>query len=234
MKKLHLLAVSAAVLSGISTLQAGTFNNSVGLTGVGVSPAFTLDFNNTPGLFTNSLVTTQYAFAGVTFGSQVFYDGNSSFGACGFNDMGGDCLTNFTTTSAGVAIAPISPVSILFSTPQSYAAFALVTDGAPSNPSSTTFTAYRGNNIVDQFTAATSSSNNQVTTVPNFFGFYGETNPFDRIVVSSSGGNYFLLDNLQISNRVSVSSTPEPGTVGMLAFGGVGIFVMLRRRHRSA
>ncbi len=222
MQNSYLLAISALALSGISTLQASTINNSTGLFGVSITPSAILTFDNAPGLSTNSVITNQFAFSGVTFSSPAYYDGNSAgFGCSGLNQSG-DCVTNYTSSpTRGLINGPSTPFSILFSIPQSYAAFALVTDASGNN--NTTITALRNGVQVDQGTFTTST-----TQTNNYYVFYNETTPFDQLRISTTGSNLVILDNLQLQ------STPEPGTIGLLSAGLLGVVVAARRRRRSA
>ena len=225
MKKLASLAVTAFAFTGLMQATVLTTASPTGLGTVGITPAFTLNFDNTPGLTTNSTITNQYAFAGVTFSSPAFYDGNSAGGGCNFSNESGDCISNFTSASGqGLISGPVNPFSILFATPQSYAAFALVT-GANGN-NNTIITAYRNGSSVDSSPITTSTSN-----PINYVGFYNETTPFDTITITTSGGmqiqNLIIIDNLQIS------AVPEPATVGMFALG-LGSVVAFARRRRKA
>ena len=209
------------ITGGTGMARATLINNSTGLIGIGITPTYTLTFNNA-GMSANSPITNQFTFAGVTFSTPAFYDGNNGgFGNCNFSNESGDCVTNYTTSAGAVTSVPGTPFSIFFAVPQTYAAFALVTDASGGN-NNTTITALRNNVIVDQGTFTTSISG------PNtYYGFYGENTPFDTIRISTTGANLVILDNL------SVQSTPEPGTIGLLA-GGLGGVVVLVRRRRSA
>ena len=57
-KKYSLLAVSALTLSGIGSMQAASFNNNVGLSGVSITPVFTYTFDGA-GLAPNTVITNQ-------------------------------------------------------------------------------------------------------------------------------------------------------------------------------
>lgn len=224
MKNSYLLPIAALALSGIGTLQANMITgNSNGVIGVGQTPSYTLTFNNTPGLATNSAITNQYLFAGVTFSSPAFYDGNSGgFGGCNFANISGDCVTNYTTSGGAITTPPYSPFSILFSTPQVYVAFALATGGATAN--NTTIAGLRNGVVIEQFTVTTN-----ISTPNDYYGFYNETTPIDQIRITAATGTSSLamIDNLQ------VASTPEPGTIGLLATGLGGLIFAARRRRRT-
>ncbi len=220
-----LLAISALTIGGVSSMQASSFNNNVGLSGVGKTPAFTFTFDNA-GLATNAIIGNQFAFAGVTFSTPLFYDGNSAGGGCNFNDFSGDCISNYSSTpTGGITQGPTTPFSIFFATPQAFAAFALVTDNNGQN--NTTFQAFLGNTLVETAIFTTGSSVGQPSTVANYFGFYNTATSFNRITVTTTGANLAIFDNLQ------VSAIPEPGTVGMLALGLGGVVAFARRRRAS-
>ena len=225
MKKKSLLAISALTLSGIGGLQASNFNNSVGLSGVGITPLSTVTFDNAP-FAPNTNVANSFAAAGVTFSSPVFYDGNQGRPGCVFNDMSGDCVSNFVYTPAGgFTTRPTgNTFSIFFSVTQTSAAFAAITDNNGSN--NTTFQAFKGGTLVESQAYTTGSSGNQPTTTPNFFGFYNTTG-FDSIVLSTTGANLVVVDNIQLT------SIPEPGTTGLLALGLSGVVAIARRRRSS-
>ncbi len=224
-KAFSLLAISALTISGISSLQASSFNNNVGLSGVGKTPAFTLTFDGA-GLAQNAIIGNQFAFAGVTFSTPLFYDGNSAGGGCNFNDFGVDCVSNFASVrGTGITQGPTTPFSIFFATPQAFAAFALVTDNNGTN--NTTFSAFLGNTLVETAVFTTGSSAGQASTVANYFGFYNTTTAFNRITINTTGANLAIFDNLQVSN------IPEPGTVGMLALGLGGLVAFAKRRRIS-
>ncbi len=227
MKNFTFVALSALTLSGTMHAAILTTSSSTGLGTVGITPYYSLSFDNAPGLSTNSSITNQFAAAGVSFSNSAsgpssanaaYYDGNAGGGGCGFANESVDCITNFTTSSGNLVIAPSPLFSILFSTPQTYAAFAIVTD--PNGQNNTTITAYRNNVIVDSSTFTTSTTNPL-----NFVGFYGESTPFDRILITTTGSHLLMIDNLQ------VSAVPEPGTVGMFSAGILGITALLRRRR---
>ena len=220
-----LLAISALTISGISSMQASSFNNNIGLSGVGMTPAYTLTFDSA-GLATNAIIGNQFAFAGVTFSTPLFYDGNSAGGGCKFNDLSGDCLTNYASApGSGIIQGPTTPFSIFFATPQAFAAFALVTDNNGVN--NTTLSAFLGNTLVESAVFTTGSSVGQASTVANYFGFYNTAGSFNRITISTTGANLAIFDNLQVSN------IPEPGTIGMLALGLGGVVAFARRRRIS-
>lgn len=223
MKKRSLLAISALTLSGMGALQASNFNNSVGLSGVGVTPLLTVTFDSAP-FAKDSNAASSFAGFGVTFSTPVFYDGNTApgFGGCSFNDMSGDCISNFSAARGN--FSPPPTFSIFFSTVQTAAAFALVTDNNGTN--NTTFRAYKGASLVEAQTYTTASGNNQTSLVPNFFGFYGTTG-FDSIVLSFTGQQLAVIDNIQLA------SVPEPGTIGLLALGLSGVVAIARRRRSS-
>jgi hypothetical protein len=216
---LAVLAVSALALSGISTVNATTFNNLTGLPGVGITPISTVTFDGV--LFTqDTVITNQFSFKGINLSPNMYYDGNNPYGACNFSDESGDCLSSYPS-----ALTPVvTPFSIFFNTSQMAAAFALVT----STSSETVITALRNGTIVDQMTVSTGSS--PAANIPNFFGFYNEAGGFNQITVSVGGGgssSFAIIDNVQLT-------APEPGTIGLLGLGVSGLVYAARRRRRSA
>ncbi len=222
--KYSVLAISALTLSGIS-MQASSFNNNVGVSGVGLTPTSTYTFDST-GLAPNTVITNQ--FAGVTFSTPLFYDGNNAGGGCAFNDFGGDCIANFATAPGrGVIAGPTTPFSIFFSNPQVFAAFALITDNNGLN--NTQIQVFRGLTLIETALFTTGNGMGQAATVPNFFGFYNTSQAFDRITVTTSGLNLAVFDNLQ----GSFAPVPEPGTIGLLALGLSGVVAIARRRRTS-
>lgn len=125
----YLFALAAVAIGGFSQIQANTFSNSVGLTGVGLNPVYTMNFDGS-GFAKNSPITDQFASAGVSFSTPLFYDGNEGGCGCNLNNESGDCLTTFTSYSGARSVTNTQtmPFSILFAVPQTFVAFALVTD----------------------------------------------------------------------------------------------------------
>jgi hypothetical protein len=216
--RLAILAVSAAVMSGISTVYATPISNST----VGIAnPVFTQTFDSTP--FTiNTLINS--SFNQIT-SSGLFYDGNTGAGACAFFEESGNCVSNFTTNGNQTAINKQPTFSIFFAAPQTSVAFAMVTGG----PDNDTFTAFLKGQQVATFSAVTLSNYSGTTpnTVGNFFGFSNIRTAFDQIMGTTTGSNLVVLDNIQLSAAV-----PEPGTIALFGLG-IGGLVALRRRRRA-
>lgn len=225
------LAVSAFMLSGISTINASSFNNTTGLSGAGVTPSSTVTFDGA--LYAiNTVITNQFASQGITMSPNLYYDGNNAYaGQCLFNDESGDCLTTYKGFSGQGVQGIVQPFSIFFNSFQTAAAFALVTSNGNGN-ANTLIQAFRNGTLVDQATFITGSSSGQNSTVPNYYGFLESPgNTFNEIRVTigldSNSGALGIIDNVQLS-------VPEPGTIGLLALGVSGIVVAARRRRRSA
>jgi hypothetical protein len=199
--------LTAAFLLGVLVVPtqayATSFVNNTGL----ASPVTTITFSEL-GLSVNTVVTTQYAGLGVSFGPNLYQDGQT-----GFPNITGNTLTNFDQTGA----AYVFNYSIFFNGPVTSAAFASV-----SNGSTHTFSAYLAGALVESF------SNVVSTGLPNFFGFTGIT--FDEIRVNTAG-DFMILDNLQIGQ--SAAAVPEPGTLLLLGTGLAAVAVGARRRVKK-
>ncbi len=214
MKKTAILAFIISLAGGIQLGKAAIVNGSAsGLTNA--MRTYTFD----GALYSpNTTIANQFSSQGITFSPALFYDGNNNYQGCNFNDESGDCLSNFYGNGSG--ISGLSPVfSIFFTAPVTSAVFAIVTDAGTNN---TTFAALRNGVVVSTFTGSTSLSNTN-----NYYGFVNST-PFDQLRVTTTGSNLAVIDNLATS-----TSTPEPGTVGMLILGLGGMGYFLRRQKTS-
>jgi len=187
--------------------QAGFITNNFGLS----NPAQTITFDEFV-FTTGTSITNQYSSLGVTFSPNLFYSPNTSI----FPNMNGNRLGNFWSS-----VNSANPFSILFSTIQNDAAFAMVT-----NQGTSTFTALLNGTAVESFSATTNTS-----STSNYFGF---TNIyFDEIRVNVGGANgRMLLDNLQTSNNAVV---PEPTSLTLFGIGAwvAGLGAACRRRRKT-
>lgn len=191
--KLSLSTVGVAVIAlGIGgTAQAGTFNNSTGLT----NPTQTINFNEFP-LAEGDQVTNQFSSLGVSFTNLY----NTRAYNNSFPNIAGNTLANFINGSIN------NSFSIKFNNTLTEAAFTLVT-----NPGISTLTALLNGVVVETFTATTHTSSG------NFYGFAGIN--FNEIVVNAGGvNNAALIDNIQTSKSVPEPASLI-GILGLGAFG---------------
>lgn len=204
----------APVLFGLSgTVDGALVHNTFGLS----SPDQTLTFDEVV-LATDTSVTTQYSSFGVSFSSELFYDGFGGPIAGGvLPNLSGHYLSNFD----GGDPPTVTPFLISFASMQSAAAFSMSTNSGTS-----TFTALLAGMSVESFNAATNSSNTN-----NYFGFSGIS--FDAIRVDPGGtGGAALIDNLQfVASEMSV--VPESSSMALMGLSAFGMCVMRRRRKRE-
>ena len=202
----YLILGFAAVLAGAnmpSPAAAAIINGSA--TGIN-SPATTITFDEVV-LPQGTAVTNQFAASGVSFSPQMYYSPQTGFPNINGNDVGnwwGSSPLQFSVTLA-------------FTNLQTEAAFALV-----SNGTNYTFTALLSGSTVDSFSTSVGYS-----SANNFYGFSGIS--FDSIKLTSNDGDYFLIDNVQLSSAV-----PEPSTWAMLILGFAGVGYMAYRRRSPA
>ena len=183
--------------TGVESANALNFQNSTGLT----SPVQTITFDEF--VFPdNTSITNQYSSLGVTFSPNLFFNNTFSL-----PNITPNSLENF---EAGVGGTRIATFSILFSTDQNEAAFAMVTSSGTS-----TFTALLDGAVVETFDATTDS-----TSSNNFYGFTDIV--FDEISVSPGGTpNIMALDNLQIGAGSTAVPFEFSPTLGFLLVGGL-------------
>jgi len=202
----YLILGFAAVLAGAnmpSPAAAAIINGSA--TGIS-SPVTTITFDEVA-LPQGTAVTNQFAASGVSFSPQMYYSPQTGFPNIVGNDLGnwwGPSPVQFSVTLA-------------FTNLQTAAAFAFA-----SNGTNYTFEAILGGSTVDSFSANVGNG-----SANNFYGFSGIS--FDSIRLTSNAGDYFLMDNVQLSSAV-----PEPSTWAMLILGFAGVGYMAYRRRSPA
>ncbi|MEP6503114.1 MAG: PEP-CTERM sorting domain-containing protein [Betaproteobacteria bacterium] len=193
----HALAAAALLVAGAS--HAAAVDNATGIVGA----TNTITFSEA-GLAADTVVTNQYATYGASFTPNLDQSPQAGFFA-------GDYLGNFDFYN-GTGIA--SPFEIDFTHAVNGAAFQFI-----SNPGTTTFEALLNGNVVESFSAATS------TATQSYYGFDGVS--FDAIRVTVGGsGSAMLLDNLQFRT----SSVPEPASLALLGLGLAAVALRARRK----
>ena len=108
---------------------------------------------------------------------------------------------------------------MVFGSPVSGASF----NAVDNSSTSTVFSAYLGGSLVSSFVNAVPIANDAATT-GLFWGFDGVV--FDRLEISHTTAG-FGIDNLSYTSTV-----PEPGTVGLVATGLIGLLGVTSRRRR--
>ncbi|MBA4065968.1 MAG: hypothetical protein C0501_20065 [Isosphaera sp.] len=195
--------------------RAAFIQNTTGI----ASPAATITFSEVD-LPTDTPLTDQFAAFGVTFSNLLY------------NPQPLILIPNQTAPNAGnfpSTFGPAigNPITIVFTTNQTAAAFSLAT-----NTGTTTFTALLDGSVVETATAPT-----VFLSANNFFGFTGIT--FDEIQVTPGGnGNVGLIDNIQLSQApppaAAPVTAPEPAALTLLGIGAAGLVGRLRRRRTVA
>jgi hypothetical protein len=205
------LALTLALLPS-GAARAQFFQNAAGID----SPAFTVTLAEVP-LADATPLGDQFAAFGVTFAEgPIFYA--TQFGSV-LGTPPAAITSLFTTTGA---------VSLVFSEPQSAAAFAAGTLA----PQSFSFEALLGGVVVGQASAILDPD----TATDNFFGFrFTDGTTFDRIRVTTPGP--LAIDDVQLGTFSGTvpggAAVPEPGA-GVLTAGAmlglVGPVAAARRR----
>ena len=141
-------------------------------------------------------------------------------------------FSGFAVYSFDNAVTANSEITMTFNGPTRAAAFQFAVDiGLADDPGMATFTAWNGVNHVGSFVA-----NQQLvgsSNAPCWWGFEFASKTFDRLTINVQPGanstGAFGFDNLQVP---TVSTVPEPSTVGLLAVGLLGLGAAVRRRTK--
>lgn len=199
---LPLAAVLAAALVARPAAAAPLVNN-VGI----ASPTVTITFSEVA-LAPGTLVTNQFAAFGATFDPGMFYDTQPLFFPTA-------ALANYDFNTT------FTPVTIVFGETLTEAAFAM-----QANDGNSIFEALLNDVVVESFFAPTTLSFLPDTSqASNFYGFTGVA--FDAIRITPGGG-FFQMDNLQLG----AAAAPEPGTMALVALGGLATVAGVARRRR--
>lgn len=200
MKPFHALVLSATFVAAAifgSTANAAVITN--GSSGIAAS-TYTIDFS---GQAEDANITSAYAAQGITFN--------------GLNAT--NVYSNrFVPTTAPAAINfgsnGTNPFGFTFAAAVTDVSFYLVTDGA-----GTTITSYLSGVEIESFTVGGYNGADS---------FQGFTNTLiDSVILSVSGDNAALIDNVSVSNGNNV---PEPGSVALIGLGLAAAAVMRRRK----
>jgi hypothetical protein len=201
-----LVLSSFAVLASPGTSAAPIINN-FGFS----SPDRTITFDEIL-LPQGTAVTTQYAPL-IRITPNLYFD---TAGLLTFPGISGHNLGNFDSSNLTV-----NPFSIVFSAPQTSAAF-----GMTSDPTITTFTALLHGDIVESFSQLTTYNDPS----KSYYGFSGIV--FDEIQVSLQNRLGLLIDNIMLkaepARAVTVMAAPEPGS---LALVGVALAALVATRR---
>jgi hypothetical protein len=203
-KSLSVIAIAAAALASQAALASPITASSTGLTAAHTTITFDEQV-----LAAGATVTNQFAPQGLTVSPNLYYTPQTSFPNIAGNDLG-----NFPATGGTGSL--ITAFTLTFSTTQSGAAFAMV-----SNSSSWFFEALLGGVTQESFTAAVGSSSSS-----NFYGFSGLA--FNAIRVS--GSDNMLLDNLQLTDTGAV---PEPSSLALAGVAILGLGAASRKRSQK-
>lgn len=214
-----------SIRTGIAFLTAGLIatalptmaSAAVVLTDPGAGPGTTTVTFDDPALAQGTVITNQYASAGLTVSGQPLYASNAYTNSSAV--MVGMHAASFGSGASGSSQAIWD---FIFASPVQFA-------GAYfefNSPTSATFQAFLAGNLVDSYTY----SNNNCCGSPEFIGFSGGA--FDTFRLSNVTGNDFYMEDLRFSSVNG--AVPEPSTWAMmlLGFGGIG-FGMRRVRSQQ-
>lgn len=205
------LACTWLAFPGTPRARAEFIRNPTGI----ANPAVVVRFDEL-GLAPATPVAAQYLPFGVTFSPGVFQNPLQTEDAT-FPHIDTHRLGNFQDLFGENG----SPFSILFATPQTEAAFALVS----ALPTTTVFTALLAGVPVESATPAT-----DFTSTNNFYGFVGVTFDEIRVNVGTSAGGKALIDNLQMGQRAAAVPEPSGLLLGAAAATAAALWARLRRR----
>ncbi len=172
MRKLAIFLSIIVPLLTSGVVLAEAITNDTGL----ADPEVTVTFDEF--VFTQgTAITDQFSSLGVTFSPNMFYDsqGPTSFPGVETHYVGNNI--------SGL----VNPFSIMFTSPQSAAAF-----GISTNSATTTFTAKLSGAVVESYQSPTNFNDASIS----FQGFQGIL--FDEIEVLVGGDGQALIDNIQL------------------------------------
>ena len=215
---------SIALLLAAASPSAAQSACTVGATGeqllgrsTGLSGSITTLSFEGMGLASGTSVTTPFTQGGVTIDLQGAFAGAGLL----YFPSSGFAMYNY----GGGAIAN-PEVAMTFTGPTRAAAFQFATDAGQA-----TFKAWSGGSVVGTIAATFPRVDNLSNAC--WWGFEFASTSFDRLTIAlkpNEGSTLaFGFDNLQVP---SVSTVPEPGTVGLLAMGLLGLGAAVRRRKR--
>jgi len=174
----------------------------------------------------------------------VHTNGNVNFGFSQLPHFGGAFntlhLSHFGSLDSGCVSCPAdlvgengssNPFDLIFDPthPFQMIGFDLQNNDGFTKPVYTvTLGVYSGATLLGTLTINSPSGNGAVT----FVGVTSDTANITEIKVSPTGGVPFAIDRVSLNDgAVVTSSTPEPGTLGMLFLGGVALFGFARKRR---
>ena len=135
-------------------------------------------------------------------------------------------LSGFAVYNFSNAESANPDLALTFNGPTRAAAFQFATDIGRA-----TFSAWNGANLVSSFGASLQRVSS--STEACWWGFDFTSKTFDRLTINVTPGpdgtGAFGFDNLQVP---TVSTVPEPSTVGLLAVGLLGLGAAVRRRTK--
>ena len=192
---------------------------SISARATGLSGTFTsFDFNGLPVALEGNLFTNQFAGSGVTFAGAYFGTQNAPL----YGPFPSNALYNYGN------FQPVSEMITVF--------FAGVTNAVAFN-----FAAFQGTHTFKAWHGSTERGS-IVTTLPGltaekmglWWGFeFSNGTTFDRLTIESNQSGAFPtfgFDNLQVR---TLSSVPEPETIGLVGGGLLALGAAARRRRRQ-